>query len=156
MTTETIEDILKTRIAVYKAGVMAGFWQDINESGAKVLTAYLFPKSGTIAHYNIIMEYMHKEHRDFTGGVYYLFKMPVQVEKEVMDYLKKNLTDVESLVPDADVYLASRDTIVTDKSISYVKIGSFRDSSIDDLLRLCATHYRYSFSSGVKAIPYFE
>lgn len=156
MATEEILNILKTRIAVYKAGINAGLWEDINASGAKDLTAYLFPKSGSIAYYNLLLEFMRKEHNDFTGGVYFLFKFPVQVEKEVMDYLKKNPTDIDSLVEDADAYLAERDTIVTDKSFTHVSIGSFRDSSVDNLLRLCATHYRYSFKNGAKTFPYFE
>ena len=81
MTQLYIEQILKMRMAVYQAGISAGIWKDINQLGASDMMEYIFPKSGQIAYYNLIMEYMRKEHDVITGGAYSLYKMPVQIEK---------------------------------------------------------------------------
>ena len=89
MTQLYIEQILKIRMAVYQAGISVGIWKDINQLGASDMMEYIFPKSGQIAYYNLIMEYMRKEHDVITGGAYFLYKMPVQIEKEIMEYLKK-------------------------------------------------------------------
>ena len=132
---ENIENIIKMRLAVYKAGVDAQLWNDINQLGASEMMDYLFPKSGHIAYYNLILEYMRKEHNMIIGGMYTLFKMPIQVEKD---------------------YLDSMNTIVTDYSLDVVNIGSFDINEIDNLLRLCASHYIYSFKNGIKAFPFFE
>lgn len=80
---ENIENIIKMRLAVYKAGVDAQLWNDINQLGASEMMDYLFPKSGHIAYYNLILEYMRKEHNMIIGGMYTLFKMPIQVEKDI-------------------------------------------------------------------------
>lgn len=53
--------------------------------------------------------------------------------------------DVASLGDDADAYLQSMDTIATDHCFTTVPIGAYRQDEIDNLLRLCASHYRYSF-----------
>lgn len=156
MTNEEIINILKTRIAVYKAGVKAGLWSDINTDEAKSLMDYIFPKSGFIALYNLMLEFMRREHKDLTGAVFFLFKLPVQQEKEVMDYLKRTPTDMSQLIDNPMEYLRDRDTIVTDHSMSYVRIGSLKDTSIDNILRLCASHYLFSVTNGIKTYPYFD
>lgn len=86
MKQKNIENILKMRVAVYQAGVKADFWKDINASGATAMMEYIFPKSGQMAYYNLLMEQMKVEHKMLTGGVYSLFKLPVQVEKEIVDF----------------------------------------------------------------------
>lgn len=150
-------ELLRTRIAVYKAGVASGIWDDINALGAKDMMVYIFPKSGIIAYYNLILEYMRKKHEDLPEGVFNLFKMPVQAEKELMDYLKKHRDmELESLVANPRDYLNQRDTILTDHSNSPVRIGSTRETSVDDLLRLCASHYCYLFDNHVESFPYFD
>ena len=60
MTEQNIYDIIKMRMAVYKAGVKTGFWEDVDQSGASEMMNYIFPKSGNIAYYNIVMELMRK------------------------------------------------------------------------------------------------
>ena len=155
MNTTEIENIIHMRIAVYAAGVKAGVWLDLNQIGASDMMNYLFPKSGRIAFYNLIMEMMRSEHKILTGGVFYLYKMPVQVEKEVSDYLRNHEIDFTSMSADASEYLANMDSIPTDHSFDIVRIGSFADNAIDDLLRLCASHYRYSFDNNVKSYPFF-
>lgn len=90
MTNNDIEGILKMRMAVYQEGIKAGFWTDLNQSGASELMDYLFPKSGQLAYYNLLMEMIKSEHVMLTGGVYFLFKMPVQMEKEIANYLKSH------------------------------------------------------------------
>ena len=156
MTSENIEDILKMRMAVYKAGVNAGLWPDLDAQGASAMMDYLFPKSGHIAFYNIILEQMRKEHSMFMGGTYSLFKMPVQVEKEIMDYLKKNPDISRWSVPDPEAYISNLNTIVTDHSIISVNIGSFSIGELDNILRLCAAHYSYAFQTKTKSFPFFE
>lgn len=154
MTEQNIYDILKMRMAVYKAGVAVGFWKNIDEEGASEMMDYIFPKSGNIAYYNLVLEFMRKAHDMFSGSVFYLFKLPAQVEKMMIDYLKREQLNVASLGDDADEYLQSMDTIVTDHCFSTVNIGSYRQDCIDNLLRLCASHYRYSFQENVKSFPY--
>lgn len=61
MTRQNIEEILKMRYSVYKAGANAGCWADIDQSGASDMMAYIFPKSGGIAYYNLVLELMRKE-----------------------------------------------------------------------------------------------
>ena len=156
MTSQNIEDILKMRMSVYKAGVNAGLWNDIDQSGASDMMAYIFPKSGQIAYYNLVLELMRKEHSMLTGGSYFLFKLPVQVEKEIMEYLKHENIDFTSLVPVPEDYLKSMDTIVTDHGFTTVNIGSFNANEIDSALRLCASHYRYSFQNNVTSFPFFD
>ena len=101
MTEQNIYDIIKMRMAVYKAGVKAGFWEGVDQSGASEMMNYIFPKSGNIAYYNLVMELMRKAHGMFLGGVFYLFKLPAQIERMIMDYLKKEKMDVASLGDDA-------------------------------------------------------
>lgn len=156
MTEQNIYNIIKMRMAVYKAGVKAEFWEGVDQSGASEMMNYIFPKSGNIAYYNLVMELMRKAHGMFLGGVFYLFKLPAQVERMIMDYLKKEKMDVASLGDDADAYLQSMDTIATDHCFTTVPIGAYRQDEIDNLLRLCASHYRYSFQENVKSFPYMQ
>lgn len=156
MTNKDIVEILKMRMAVYAVGIQAGEWKDIDTLGASDMMDYLFPKSGKLAFYQLLMEQMRTAHDILTGGVYYLFKMPVQVEKEISEYLKKEETDIKTLVDDAEGYLASMDTIPTDHCLTPVNIGAFSMQEISNLLRLCASHYRYSFNNHLQSYPYFE
>ena len=156
MKQEEIENILKMRVAVYQAGVKADFWKDINANGATAMMDYIFPKSGQMAYYNLLMEQMKVEHKMLTGGVYSLFKMPVQVEKEIVDYLRNHSFDFLNIGQDADAYLEQMDTIATDHRFDIVCIGSVLTNDIDNQLRLCASHYRYAFTNHVKSFPYFE
>lgn len=156
MTKLYIEQILKMRMAVYQAGIKVGIWKDINLLGASDMMNYIFTKSGQIAYYNLIVEYMRKEHDVITGSSYFLYKMPVQIEKEIMDFLKNGSIDFTSLIQDPEEYLQSMDTIVTDHCFTTINIGSFTLNEIDSILRLCASHYRYSFQYGVKSYPYFD
>ena len=156
MTEQNIHDIVKMRMAVYRAGVLVGFWNDIDQNGASEMMNYIFPKSGNIAYYNLVMEFMRKAHDVFSGSVFYLYKLPAQVEKMIIDYLKKEKQDVADLGNDADAYLQSMDTIVTDHCFTTVNIGSYRQDELDNLLRLCASHYRYSFQENVKSFPYMQ
>ena len=114
MKQEDIENILKMRVAVYQAGVKADFWKDINASGATAMMEYIFPKSGQMAYYNLLMEQMKVEHKMLTGGVYSLFKLPVQVEKEIVDFLRNHSFDFLNIGQDANAYLEEMDTIATD------------------------------------------
>ena len=155
MTRQNIEEILKMRDSVYQAGANAGGWADIDQSGASDMMAYIFPKSGDIAYYNLVLELMRKEHNMFTGGVYSLFKMPVQVENEIIKKKKKGDFDFSNAVDDCCAYLESMDTIVTDHCFTSVNIGDFNANEIDIILRLCASHYRYAFQNKVNSYPYF-
>lgn len=156
MTNSEIQDILKMRMNIYAAGINAKAWKDINTAGASDMMAYLFPKSGQLAYYQLMMEQMRVAHNSLTGGVYFLFKMPVQIEKEISDYLRKEEIDLNNLVSNPSEYLQSMDTIPTDHSFTAVCIGAFSVQNLDSLLRLCASHYRYSFENNIQSYPYFE
>lgn len=156
MTTEEIDNILKTRIAVYKAGVESGAWAALKEDDVKGLTNYLFPKSGSIAFYNLIIAYMVKFHSDIQGEAYYLFKLPAQLEREISEYLKKNPTDITAIVGDPNAYLQERDTIIANGNLIPTSVGSLRNNSLDDILRLFAKQYRYSFERNLAAYPYCD
>lgn len=155
MTQQNIENIIKMRMSVYQAGVNAGCWSDIESEGASAMMDYIFPKSGQIAYYNLVLEQMRKEHSMLTGGVFFLYKMPVQVEKEIVEYLRKGNIKLLTIGSDYEQYLASMDTIATDYGFTCVCVGSFNSNEIDNLLRLCASHYRYSFHNNVQSYPYF-
>lgn len=64
--------------------------------------------------------------------------------------------DVAKLGDDAEQHLQDMDTIVTDHCFTSVNIGSYSQDGIDNLLRLCASHYRYSFQENVKSFPYMQ
>ena len=138
MTNSEIQDILKMRMSIYAAGINAGAWKDINTAGASDMMLYLFPKSGQLAYYQLMMEQMRVAHSSLTGGVYFLFKMPVQIEKEISDYLRKEEIDLNALISNPSEYLQSMDTIPTDHSFTSVCIGAFSVQNLDSLLRLCA------------------
>ena len=53
MTNSEIQDILKMRMNIYAAGINARAWKDINTAGASDMMAYLFPKSGQLAYYQL-------------------------------------------------------------------------------------------------------
>ena len=144
------------RLAVYKAGIKAGFWKDLSNDGGLEMMEYIFPKSGYIAFYNLVLELMRKEHSEIRGGSYTLFKMPIVIEKEIMDYLKNEKVDFDNLIKDEQSYLDSQNTIVTAYGITNVNIGSFSTTAIDNILRLCASHYLYSFKNNIKAFPFFD
>lgn len=156
MNQSDIKNIIHTRFAVYMAGVKKGVWKDIDNVGASDMMAYLFPKSGQLAYYQLMMEQMRVVHNSLTGGVYFLFKMPVQIEKEISDYLRKEEFDLNTLISNPSEYLQSMDTIPTDHSFTPVCIGAFSVQNLDSLLRLCASHYRYSFENNIQSYPYFE
>ena len=156
MTNDDIKDILKMRTAVYAAGVDAGVWKDIDSSGASDMMGYLFPKSGKLAYYQLLMEQMRVAHNIFTGGLYYLFKMPIQIEKEISEYVRKEGIDIKAIVTEPKEYLISMDTIPTDHSFTSVCIGVFSTQNLNNLLRLCASHYRCSFDNHTQSYPYFE
>lgn len=156
MTNSEIQDILKMRMNIYAAGINAGAWKDIKTAGASDMMLYLFPKSGQLAYYQLMMEQMRVAHSSLTGGVYFLFKMPVQIEKEISDYLRKEEIDLNALISNPSEYLQSMDTIPTDHSFTSVCIGAFSVQNLDSLLRLCASHYRYSFENNIQSYPYFE
>ncbi len=154
MTQQNIYDILKMRMAVYKAGAEAGVWKDVDSQGASEMMAYIFPKTGRMAYYNFILELMHKEHNMFPGEAFSLFNLPIQVEKEIVEYLKTEELNLSQMITDANAYLQEMDTIITDHSFVTVNIGTFRMGNLDKMLRLCASHYRYSFAEKVKSYPF--
>lgn len=156
LSNEDILSIVKMRMAVYAAGTETGAWKDIDTSGASDMMAYLFPKSGRLAYYQLVMEQMRAHHNMFTGGVYYLFKMPVQVEKEILEFLRNEEIDINSFKNNAKEYLIEMDTIPTDHTLSIVNIGTFSVQNVSILIRLCAAHYRYAFDNNIQSYPYFE
>ena len=84
MDQKEIENILKMRVAVYQAGVKADFWKDINANGATAMMDYIFPKSGPMAYYNLLMEQMKMEHKMLTGGVYSLSSCQFRLKRRLL------------------------------------------------------------------------
>lgn len=82
---QTIENIIKMRMAVYQAGVNAGCWTDIEGAGASAMMDYIFPKSGQIAYYNLLLEQMRKEHSMLTGGVFFLYKSLFRLRRKSLN-----------------------------------------------------------------------
>ena len=156
MKADTIKDILKMRIAVYKAGVKARLWKDLDNIGATEMMDYIFPKSGRIAYYNLILETVRSEHAIVPTDTYHLFNLPIQVENEIMNYLKKDEGRLPKIDDDGMDYLMSNDTIVTDHTFDVVWIGSFDPENISAILHLCASHYLYSFNNNVKSYPFMS
>lgn len=154
LSNEDILSIVKMRMAVYAAGTETGAWKDIGASGASDMMAYLFPKSGRLAYFQLVMEQMRAHHDMFTGGVFYLFKMPVQVEKEILEFLRNEEIDINSFKDNAKEYLVEVDTIPTDHTLSIVNIGTFSLPNVSLLLRLCAAHYRYAFDNHIQSYPW--
>lgn len=158
MTHTEILDIVKMRLAVYKAGVNAGIWKSLEDNGAREMMDFIFPKSGAIAYYNLIIEVMRNHHKKFIpAGDYSLYKLPVQFEEEIMSYLKSSDLSSTITLPDAPIdFLKSLATITCNHVIDSVNIGTIKDNGIENITKLMAVHYLDIFEQNTNSYPYFE
>ncbi len=153
-----IHNLVKLRIAVYKLGVVRGLWNSLEENGAMEMMEYIFPRTGMIAYYNLIIENVKAAHKDYIPvGEYSLFKLPTQYEEEVLSFLKANPTD-DSLTFQDDplIYLKNMATITCSPSLGPVFIGAIKDSGIESILKVTAFYYLSIFNDNTDSYPYFE
>lgn len=154
----TIQTIVKMRLAVYSAGCANGLWPYLEDNGAKEMMEYIFPKTGNIAFYNLVIESMKNKHAEFVpSGEYSIFKLPVQFEEEILSYLKASPND-DSLTPEdkPKAYLETLSTVTCSPSLAPVFIGAIKDSGIETILKVAAFHYLSIFNDNTNSYPYFE
>lgn len=158
MTEKNILDIIKLRFAVYSAGVIMHKWESLEDNGAKEMMEYIFPKSGGLAYYNLVIELMKKKHSEFIpSGEYSLFNLPVQFEEEIFSYLKTSSEEgLFSTPEDPMSYLENLSTIICTPSIDPILIGAIKDSGIESILKISAFHYLGIFKENTNSYPYFE
>ena len=130
-------NIIKLRIAVYFQGCNANQWKSIESNDASTLLEYIFPKTGRLAYYNLILEQMRTLHREYIpAGQYFLFNMPVQFEEKMLNYLKNHPEHtMKSLVADPEAFISSWATVACDNSLSPVNVGAIKDTDMELLLR---------------------
>lgn len=158
MDTKTIQTIVKMRLAVYCAGCQKGLWPSLEDNGAKDMMEYIFPKTGGIAYYNLVIETMKNKHSEYIpAGEYSLFKLPVQFEEEIFSYLKSdNEDDLFSTPEDPISYLENLSTVTCSPSLGPIFIGAIKDSGLETILKLTAFHYLGIFKDNTNSYPYFE
>lgn len=158
MEANTIKKLVKTRLVVYKLGVEHSLWKSLEDNGAQEMLDYIFPKTGKIAYYNLVVETVKAAHKDFVPvGEYSLFKLPTQYEEEILSYLKANSND-ESLAPEDNSihFLEDLSTVTCSPSLGPVFIGAIKDSGIETILKVAAFHYLGIFNDNTNSYPYFE
>lgn len=157
MTEQQIRDTLALRYAVYKAGADKGFWQDIDNNSAKDVMTYLFPRTGNIAYYHLILETCKGKQQAY-NNIFNLFKFPARIEEELLNFLKNNLNfDIQEYVGTPSEYIDKKATVTVQDSEEPVNIG--RLSNFDDFntfLAVLASVYRNTFRLGVNHFPYFD
>lgn len=158
MNDQVLLNIIKLRFAVYYQGCMANQWKSIESNDASTLLEYIFPKTGRLAYYNLVLEQMRTFHREYIpSGQFFLFNMPVQFEEQMLNYLK-NHPDLTpgTIVDDAETILASWATVACDNSLSPVNIGAIKDTDMELLLRVMAVYYKAAFENHYSCYPYFS
>lgn len=155
MTKQDITDLISLRWAIYYLGVKNHRWNDLAANSAKEYMDFLFPHTGQVAYYNLMLEIVRGKHNEWLPkGVYGLFRMPEQIEEKVMDYLKTSLPDFSE--KDAIVTVNGLATIQGGDSTTVVNIGRIDDIGLHDIIRLMAYYYRIVFENNVECYPYFE
>ncbi len=158
MEVSTIKNLVSLRLVVYNLGVEHNLWKSLEDNGAQEMLDYIFPKTGKIAYYNLVVETVKAAHKNYVPvGEYCLFKLPTQFEEEILSYLKANPTDF-ALTPQGDpiLYLKDVATITCSPSFGPVFIGAIKDSGIETILKVAAFHYLNIFNDNTNSYPYFE
>ena len=65
MTEQDILIAIKLRLAVYSAGVNLHKWDSLEEKGVMEMMTYIFPKTGELAYYNLLLEIIKKHHSEY-------------------------------------------------------------------------------------------
>jgi hypothetical protein len=151
-------NIIKLRIAVYFQGCNANQWKSIESNDASTLLEYIFPKTGRLAYYNLILEQMRTLHREYIpAGQYFLFNMPVQFEEKMLNFLKNHPEHtMKSLVADPEAFISSWTTVACDNILSPVNVGAIKDTDMELLLRVVAVYYKAAFENHSYCYPYFS
>ena len=157
MDVEVILKLVKLRLVVYEQGIQSGLWKSLEENGAQEMLDYIFPKTGKIAFYNLMLETVKAAHKVFIpSGEYYLFKLPVQYEAEILTFLKNHVAeDIWSIPEDKITYLKKVATVDCQPVLNPVNLGSIKDAGLENIMSLCAFHYLNIFQDGTNSYPYF-
>ena len=157
MDVEIILKLVKLRFVVYEQGAQCGLWKSLEENGAKEMLDYIFPKTGKIAFYNLMLETVTAAHKDYIPtGEYGLFKLPVQYEAEILGYLKSYIgEDIWTIPEDRVAYLQKMATVDCQSVLNPVNLGSLKDAGLENIMSLCAFHYLNIFQEGTNSYPYF-
>jgi hypothetical protein len=156
MTENQILEILKLRYVVYKLGSEKGFWQDIEQKGAKEMMNYLFARTGNLAFYHLMLgtcRSRHKGHQEY----YNLFKLPARIEEEILNYLKQHINiDISKLAGSPMDYLNKKASIVVSASETPTNIGNISENDFDTNVEIIASIYKNAFAQGTNNYPYFN
>lgn len=158
MTEQDILIAIKLRLAVYSAGVNLHKWDSLEEKGVMEMMTYIFPKTGELAYYNLLLEIIKKHHSEYIPvGYYSLFKLPVQFEEEIISYLKSSADKTIFTLPEDPIaYLNSLSTVTCSPSLGPVYIGAIKDSGFETIMKITAFHYLSIFQDNTNSYPYFE
>ena len=153
----TIKKLVKLRLVVYNLGVEHNLWKSLEDNGAQEMLDYIFPKTGKIAYYNLVVETVKAAHKDYVPvGEYSLFKLPVQYESEILNFIKGQATDDLWEIPeDKTAYLKGLCTVDCQPVLNPVNLGSLKDTGVDSIIAMCAFHYLNIFRQGTLSYPYF-
>lgn len=157
MNTQEINSIVNLRIAVYQEGCKAGLWPSLEENSALDYMKWLYPRTSGMAYYHLMSRIVEQHHnKEIPQDRYHLFKLPIQLEEEIDDYLKK----VEDFYPIMDneqtmEYISSLVTVVCDTSLSTVDIGKLADD-LNHKVNVMAFHYYNVFTKNYPCFPYFS
>ena len=157
MDEKTIKDLVKLRLVVYSLGAEHGLWKSLEDNGAQEMLDYIFPKTGRIAYYNLVVECVKAAHRDYVpSGEYCLFKFPVQYESEILNYLKNQATDDLWVIPDDRIgFLKNLCTVDCQSVLNPVDLGSLKETGVDSIIAMCAFHFLNIFRQGTHSYPFF-
>ena len=149
--------LFRLRIAVYKVGCEKGLWPNLEDNAAKEYMQYLFPKSSNIALFNLMTNIVQKKHTEYVpADQYNLFHCPIQLDEDIMSYLKTNSDEGVWEFPEgALAYIQSQATVECDDAMKAVYIGKLTDN-LSDMVHVIAFHYNNIFTTGCESYPYFN
>ena len=149
--------LLRLRMAVYRVGCEKKLWPCLEDNAAKEYMHYLFPKSSTLAFYNLMINIVQKKHEEHVPSeMYDLFHCPIQLEEEMLSFLKKNTDENLWTFNDGPLaYIKSLSTVSCESSMCAIYIGQLSDN-IESALRVIAYYYNIMLSQNYNCIPYFN
>lgn len=151
-----IKLLIDLRFAVYLLGCKKGLWHSLKDNEAEYYMKIVFPKSGTLAYYNLMVNIANRKHAEkLPPDNYGLFNCPIQIEEEATNYFKKNYSEELPKIDNPIEILESLATIPTDSSFEAVYIGQL-GNDLESIVRLMAYHYLNIFKQELHSFPYFN
>jgi len=161
-------DVLEIRLSVLRLGEAAEppWWHSrfLADLSLRFLER-LYPRSAVSAAVYSANKAACEIHDQAIGrqGVYHLFRLPINLEREVGALLHKNddvVSELQSIVREPDgsrSFLAEfASTAVRAERIGPVRIGTTNDILRPDSYRLMAAVYLEAFDLNHRSFPYFE